>query len=252
MRTFRIAALIIVIVGFAWAPAFAGALIRITPTGVTVSAQGATGLTSPVPIAPDGFRLTYHSQGGADDIVDPLILILATPTGTASSAPPLVWSNGNPYNPVNSNPADGTHVDVSGGSLFPTVYNQTNAGGTGTQNVYNFTGLNYGNASEHWVNWNGASGVPAWNLWTYRISFDPNLGTGDWVEFSTGLAVGSFVVGYGCSGGTVTSTGCQSNGNTQSTPFTFSGMVVASEPASVLLFGTGAAVLLAARRRRNA
>jgi hypothetical protein len=248
MRATKITSFLLAAILWSASPAFAGALLRITPTGVTVSEQDATGQTSPVPIDGDGFRLTYHSEGNTgDDIVDPLVLILATPLGL-SGAPSLTWSTGDPYSP----PATPTNnVDVDFGYKESDPYNQTNAGGNGTQSVYSFLGLNYGNSSEKWVNWNTASGVAAWDLWVYYITFTPDLERGDWVEFATSLPVGSFVVGYGCTDGVLDyTTGCEAKGDTQSTPFTFSGMVVKTpEPTSVFLLSFGLVMLAGVRGR---
>ena len=86
------------------------ALIRITPTGVAVDEQVDTG---PVPIGADGFRLSYWSNGNHDVIINPLVLIVATPTGTGD---PTVMDATN-LNPDNQNPTDMTAAVADGVQL---------------------------------------------------------------------------------------------------------------------------------------
>ena len=160
-------------------------LIRITPTGVASDAQA---VTDPVPIGGDGFRLTYHSNGSKPDILDPLLLIIGTPSG--APAPTI---------------ADGLAQNPSGLTVSPSPLVVTFQGAWSGQNnnVYSFLGLSPapGGASQNYANWTGAlagygiAPITTWNLYTVAMTFSPDLGTGDWNEFATDLAVGSYVVG---------------------------------------------------------
>jgi PEP-CTERM motif len=93
------------------------------------------------------------------------------------------------------------------------------------------------------------------------LTFDPDFGAGDFVELEATLAAGTYVIGYGqeavqqsLSGSKkkVTSsvtTGGQTPGTTQSTPFTFAGLVQVPEPGTLTLLVPGIALIMARRRR---
>ena len=232
------------------APAEA-ALIRLTPQGWTPTDYEAAGFPlDPAIIEADGFRLTYHG-GGNDQLVNPVMLILGLPNTTV--APTLTVGETSGFTSVRVDVGD-TRTRY-GGSWNTT----TGAAGTFTSSasgsVYDYIGFNpRGSASENYSNWNGATGITSWNLFVYAITFDPRMQHGNYVEFTTaGLPTGSYVVGYGCE--TLRSNGlCGGQGNTESTPFTFAGMVAppppppppppphsVPEPSSLLLIGAGLA-----------
>ena len=86
MRRFIFGSLVLAVLAFSAAPAQA-ALIRLTPQGLSPSEYEAAGFpTDPAIIPPDGFRLTYHG-GGAETLVNPILLILGIPTGV------VAWSH---------------------------------------------------------------------------------------------------------------------------------------------------------------
>jgi hypothetical protein len=224
------------------------ALIRITPTGLTPAEYEAAGLpTDPAIIDGDGFRLTYWG-GGNDTLVNPVMLILAIPTGT--TAPDLTVGTTSGF----------TNVAVDLGDT-KTRYGGTwdiNTGVAGTfsssdsGSVYSKIGFTpTGSASENYANWNGATNITSWNLFVYAITFNPLMSQGDYVEFSTALQTGSYVVGYGCEA--LNRQGlCSGSGNTESTPFTFAGNVSpVPEPGTLVLLGTGVAWGAAKMRRRR-
>lgn len=224
----------------------ATALIRITPLGVAVDEQT---ITDPVPISPDGFRTSYWSNGnGQGTILDPLLLILATPTtAVPGTAPGLTFKTSAPTNITdNANIVlGGTNVyggswDTTTGAAGTYDASTSNYGGPGQQiSVYEYLGFDpAGSSSEKYSNWNDHTGLSSWDLWIYQIAFNPDFSTGDWVEFNTtGLVEGSYVVGYGCT--SVDGSYCSGPGSTQSTPFTFAGLVTVPEPGTLILLGTG-------------
>jgi len=233
------------------------ALIRISPEGVAVSDQV---ITDPVPIGADGFRLTYHGGSGGTPILDPLFLIFATPDGSSPIAPFLTTSGmSDPLSLSSSAIIELGGTNMYGGTWDPLTgdagtYDATNSGPGGQTSVYEVIGFTPdGSDSQNYDNWNGHSGIDSWDLWIYKISFNPDIVKGDWIEFSTtNLALGSFVVGYGCTekivGDPYTpdeddvckyNTGSNGHGSgEESTPFTFAGYVV-PEPASLALVGIG-------------
>ncbi len=204
-------------------PAFAE-LIRITPTGVAVPEQV---VTDPVPIGADGFRLTYHG-GGSKEIINPLLLIFATPDGVTPTL-----ANTGVSEPISLTAG----FTLGGTNIYGGSWN-TATGDAGTYDsvtsspnlsVYEVIGLTPdGSDSQNYPNWTGASGLDSWQLFVYQIAFSPLFSRGDWIEFSTtNLALGSFVVGYGCTETTAGTSGpvCNNPGATESTPFTFAGFV---------------------------
>ncbi len=222
-------------------------LIRITPEGVAVDEQVQT---DPVPISADGFRLSYWG-GGKGTILDPLLLIFATPDGVA----PTLTESGE-SNPV----ALTSGITLGGSNIYGGTWNTTtgNAGtfdSTDAGSVYADIGLGGAGGSQNYSNWNGESGISSWSLWVYRITFNPDLSQGDWMEFSTtNLALGSFVVGYGCTTLNDLEAACSNAGSTEDTPFTFAGYVTrkkVAEPGTLALLGLGLFGLGMARRRHS-
>jgi PEP-CTERM motif len=238
-----LASLLIVIGGHANA-----ALIRMTPLGVAVDEQV---VLDPVPIGADGFRLSYWG-GGTDALLDPVLLIFATPDG---ATPGLTVTSSNPASLSTTPQLGGTNVY---GGTWNTV---TGAAGTYDQttsspnlSVYEYIGLTpKGSDSENYPNWSSASGLTSWSLFVYKLTFNPDFNHGDWVEFSTtNLVGGSFVVGYGCTTLSTSGSGlCKNAGTTESTPFTFAGMVKqVPEPGTLSLLGAGLLIIGFAGRRR--
>ena len=196
-------------------------LVRITPPGVSPDEQA---ITSPVPIDGDGFRLTLHG-GGNKTLIDPILLIIGTPADSAagdSGAPALSYSG------VGSKPGYDASLLVTLGS------NAWGASTTGSEgifdaaspvnDVYELIGVDLPNSgggdSQNYTNWSGAAasntGAESWEIFVYEINFSPEeFGAGDFLEFSTDLALDSFVAGYGCLGDSGTS--CR---KVDATPFT--------------------------------
>jgi len=223
----------------------AGALVRITPTGVAVPDQT---ILDPVPISADGFRLTFHG-GGKDTILDPLLLVFATPQGSVVTAPTLSASG--VTNPVSL----GVDITLGGTNVYGGSWDTATgyAGvfdNSGTGKAYDAVGFDApGNDSQNYSNWNAQNGDTAWDLWVYSLDFTPNgyLSHGEWLEFNTdGLPISSFVIGYGCTD--VLSSGlCDTQ---QSTPFTFAGYVV-PEPGMLALLSVGLIGFAVSRRSRS-
>jgi hypothetical protein len=213
-------------------------LLRITPLGVSTSSY--SGPTDPVPIGDDGFRLTYHG-GGKDVLLDPVLLILGIPTGEA--APTLTPGDDDGFTSVS--------IQLGGTNVYGGSWN-TATGLAGTFNgpgtAYDLVGLTpQGSPSQNYTNWTGATGLSSWDIYVYQLIFNPNMDAKehDWAEFTGTLSSGTYVIGYGHD--MVTR---QNPGSTESTPFTFAGLVRVPEPAtlSLLIPGLG---LVATRRRRG-
>jgi hypothetical protein len=240
------------LVTLAATPAHA-ALIRITPTGLTPGEYNDLGLpTDPAIIDGTGFRLTYWG-GGDDTLVNPVMLILATPTGTGATAPDLSVSNTAGFTNVGVDPGDSQmRYGAPTGAWNTTTGAAGTFSSTDSGSVYSKIGFTpSGSASENYANWNGATGITSWNLFVYAITFSPKMAQGDYVEFATSLHIGSYVVGYGCEA--LNSSGrCSNSGSTESTPFTFAGNVAVPEPASVALMLSGIGMAIARARRRRA
>ena len=224
-------------------------LLRITPLGF--SPAGYTGQTDPVLIGSEGFRLTYHSQGGGNNPwVDPVLLILGIPDGLAA---PLLT--------VTSSPDLVVGIDLGGTTTSYGGSWDTTTGFAGTftgspiSKVYDFLGLEPdGSASQNFSNWSGYSGLNSWNLFVYALTFTPDMKPTQYVEFSASpdLPGGTFVIGYGQE--SVKKGTCGNPSCAQSTPFTFAGYVPEQsvpEPASSLLLGSGLGLFLLSRRRRG-
>ena len=207
----------------------AGALLRITPIGVAVDEQTVTDPV-PIPAGDGGFRLSYWGNGNQADLVDPVLVILATPEGYTPTLADGPGSDPIGLTAAVSTSAPGTYGGSWGADGYAGVFDSSATG-----SVYDYLGLYYkGNGSNNYSNWSGASDLTSWDIWVFQVDFTPDFGQGDWNEFVSNLTGGSFIVGYGCSGTTTvdTTTVCDGQGKTKSTPFTFTGYVV-PEPGTV-------------------
>jgi hypothetical protein len=240
-------ALVILLVS---APAHAE-LLRITPLGF--SPAGYLGQTDPVLIGPEGFRLTYHSQGGGNNPwVNPVELVLGIPDLLV--APVLT---------VSSSPGLGVSIDLGGTSTMYGGTWDTTTGFAGTftgspiSKIYDFIGFDpKGSASQNFSNWGGYSGLNSWNLFVYALTFTPRMQPNQYAEFSVvgGLPAGTFVIGYGQE--EVKKGTCGNPSCAQSTPFTFAGYVPETtqqvpEPVSSVMLASGLGLLFLKLRRRN-
>jgi hypothetical protein len=214
-----------------------------------VSVGSYTGPTGPVPIGGGGFRLSFHG-GGNQTLVNPVMLIFGVPN-TSLIAPPLAagaMSGG--FNSVAIDLGD-SQSSRYGGNWNSTTGYAGNFNNTTNPKVYDFIGFPKGSDSENYTNWSGATGFSSWNLFVYALTFSPaQMQRGDYVEFATSLPFGSFVIGYGCealsAGGA-----CKNAGATDSTPFTFSGMVTqVPETTSLMMLLPGLGFAFARMRKR--
>jgi hypothetical protein len=199
----------------------------------------------PANIDPDGFRLTYHG-GGPQTLMDPVLLIIGLAAG--NTAPTLNDS-------LLSGVADVTVVQggstVYGGTWAANGFAGTFDSSAGSQSVYQFIGLSDatggGADSQSFVNWSDGDASASYNLFVYKLYFEPDFQRGDFVEFDTSiLPAGSYVVGYGLEP--------NKDGSTEvnATPFTFAGRVSqVPEPSSLSLLLVGGLGAAALRRRKR-
>jgi hypothetical protein len=247
----RFVALAALFFSFAVASPARAELIRITPQGLTPGQYEAMGLPlDPAIIAATGFRLTYWG-GGSGYLINPIEVIIGTPgTAPPGAAPVLTAGPNSGFTSVALDLGDST-TRYGGSWNTTTGYAGTFSGSSSPSNVYDYIGFTpAGSPSQNYTNWNGATGLTSWNLYVYAISFTPDMQHGDWVEFTTNLPVGSYVIGYGQTSATKNN---PSSG--ESTPFTFAGLVqTVPEPSSSLLTTAGFGFVLlcgvALRRRK--
>ena len=243
--------LFLVALAFSATPASA-ALIRLTPGGMTPAQYEAAGLPlDPAVISADGFRLTYWG-GGQDTLVNPVMLVLAIPD-LALAAPTLTVTNTAGFSNVEVDLGD-TQTRYGGTWNTTTGFAGTFSSSSNPK-VYDLIGFTpKGSSSENYANWSGATGVTSWNLFVYAVTFNPLMAQGDYVEFSSNLPVNSYVVGYGCEA--LKNGLCSGSGSTESTPFTFAGLVSSPPRTQVPEAGTlalmlpGIALALKGFRRR--
>ena len=123
------------------------------------------------------------------------------------------------------------------------------------QDAYAQLGLTKG-ASEQFDNWAcGGNGCPGTggdiglglakptSFTLYAFALNTNLVGGSSITIDEfGAAVGSYIIGYDCNDGTGSSSGCATNGDVGSTPYTNAGLLndtaAVPEPASMALLGT--------------
>ena len=225
-------------------------LLRITPTGVASGSY--SGPTDPVPIGSSGFRLTYHG-GGNDTLVDPVLLILGIPGANSSTVAPTIAGSGQ-SKPVTLQAS----VDLGGTStVYGGQWNTTTGfagvfdSSAGNKSIYQFIGLDpEGSSSENFTNWS-KSGDTSWGLFVYALTFTPDFKAGNWIEFTSNLPTGTFVVGYGCDA-PLAGTRCSGPSAAEGTPFTFAGHVTSvPEPATLSLLIPGLGLAFARRRKQN-
>jgi hypothetical protein len=180
--------------------------------------------------------------------MDPVLLIVGVAAGnTAPTLTPSLVSGVTSVSVVR----DG--VTAYGGSWDSNGYAGNFTSAAGNQSVYQFINLSDpqggGADSQSFVNWSDGNSAASYNLYVYKLYFEPDFGKGDFVEFDTSLLPGgSYVVGYGMNPP-------KNSGDPQvnATPVTFAGRVTTvPEPGSLSMLVLGLTGLVAARRRRQA
>lgn len=243
-------------------------LIRITPLGLPSPGYEEAGYeVSPVLIGGDGFRVTFNSGtfSPTKTLLDPVLLIIGVPDTSVlpASTPSLTFSTSNPAYTVGISHGTDTNGDgevVYGGSWNTSTGYVNNVFDAldHPNSVYELIGLTPdGSDSQNYPNWSGNTGLSSWDLFVFVLEFTPDFQKGGWAEFGTNLPVGSYVVGYGCTRFDSTSDPnaplCKTSGTTQSTPFTFAGLVVSEPSVSALMLpalGLFFGALRTSRRRR--
>ncbi len=200
----------------------------------------------------------YQNQGGAIDMNNPFVLILAVPntatlTGGISSATMYNPYSAYPSGGITLTSALGVNPSLGYGSLTNTsgAFQTTMTGG----NLYTNLGFAPGvaDASFNWANFTGQFlpngslnpdfGVSSFNLYAYSLT-NPNgtnLGANGLINFlwtSGGLPTGTIIAGFG------TSPANHGKVTPYSVPWTHSGMVgppppQVPEPSSLLILGSG-------------
>ncbi|MDA8383695.1 MAG: PEP-CTERM sorting domain-containing protein [Betaproteobacteria bacterium] len=129
--------------------------------------------------------------------------------------------------------------------------------GTSSGTAYSQLGLSAG-GSESFGNWSNADVADGFakpsSFTLYAFALDTNLTSGNPITVGeSGAANGSFIIGYDCSAGTGSTSGCATRGDIGQTPFTNAGLdaVTVPDPGTPLLVGIGALGMGAAVRRRR-
>jgi len=217
-----------------------------------------------------GSDIGLYIQGGSPSNNDfvPMYLILGIPNATASFTLPTItgekvyFDAGTPNGSgiINAGAPNQTFTDTitpatsiakvpgPGSTTVPLVWT-----GPNNQDVYDKLGLSGGPGSELFTNWvqYDAHLTPPITATQFLVAVydvskytDTTSFTGEGlidVTFSAGLPVGTFVVGYGCQGGS-----CDANGpNPFATPFTQAGIITEGrtpptqvpQPATLMVLG---------------